>query len=72
MLVAYPLIAGWPIMSTLVIATFVAVVIVVIAFIAWGLLGPERPSDRSGPHVDLAEQTRQRDQARASGGEDHH
>ena len=36
------------------------------ALVFWALLGPPRRSDESGPHVDLAERTRQRDRGRSS------
>lgn len=48
-------------------AVVAAVVIATVAVIAWGLLGPRRASDEAGHHVELAEQTRQRDRARQAG-----
>ncbi len=49
------------------LAVIATAVVVTVCLIAWGLLGPRRPSDESGHHVDLAEQTRQRDLARRAG-----
>ncbi|PSQ91645.1 MAG: hypothetical protein BRD57_04035 [Proteobacteria bacterium SW_6_67_9] len=53
--------------SEILLAIIAALVVVVVVVIAWGLLGPRRASDEAGPHVDLAERTRQRDQARQAG-----
>ncbi len=59
---------GWERMMSnavffLVIAT---VVVATICVIAWGLLGPRRASDETGHHVELAQQTRERDRERAT------
>jgi len=50
-------------------AVIAALVVATICVIGWGLLGPRRPSDEAGHHVELAEQTRQRDLARQAGRE---
>ena len=46
------------------IAVVLAIMIVLVLLILWGLFGPRRRSDESGHHVDLAEKTRRRDAER--------
>lgn len=55
-------------MSNAIFLAVIAVAIVAtIVLIGWGLLGPRRASDEAGHHVELAEQTRQRDLVRQAG-----
>lgn len=54
--------------TNLVILLVLASAIVVL--VAWALLGPRRRADESGPHVDLAEQTRRRNMERRLRGDD--
>lgn len=42
----------------------------IVVLVAWALLGPRRRADESGPHVDLAERTRQREVQRRLHGDD--
>jgi len=47
-------------MNQLIIAVFAAAAVAIVVAIVWGLLGPTRRSDQSGPHVDLAEHNRKK------------
>jgi hypothetical protein len=47
-------------MNQLIIAVFAAAAVAIVVLVAWGLLGPARRSDQSGPHVDLAEHNRKK------------
>lgn len=65
---------GAPMSMEMRIAVILGIMIVLVLLILWGLFGPRRPSDESGHHVDLAEETRKRDAERrrrqAEGGDD--
>ncbi len=51
-------------MDQFIIALFAAAAVAIVVLVVWGLLGPTRASDQSGPHVDLAEHNRQKAAAR--------